>query len=138
MVIQNATPVVAPEVVVPAPKKRGRPPGTKNKPKAKPKAKAEWMTIAVGTSKESIKKKMGLKLPRTARAYLNQAMGLKMPTECAAIARLVEIDNRLHRDYDNLWNSVENMGKAEEVKLSGFRQFFVNLFAGQPVKVFAK
>lgn len=68
MVTQNATPVVAPEVAVPAPKKRGRPPGVKNKPKAKPKAKPTG-----GRKKGQTK----TELPRTARAYLNQAMGLK-------------------------------------------------------------
>ena len=120
MVTQNATPVVAP-----VPKKRGRPPGVKNKPKVKAKG---------GRKKGQTK----TDLPRTARAYMRQAMGLSFPTESAAIAELIMADDRLHRDYDHLWNSVENMGEAEEVKLSGFRQFFVNMFAGQPVKVFAK
>lgn len=128
MVTQNATPVVAPEVAVPAPKKRGRPPGVKNKPKAKPKAKPTG-----GRKKGQTK----TDLPRTARAYLNQAMGLKMPTESAAIAKLVEIDNALHQEYD--WLMRKWTGQQErEVKLSGFRQFFVNVFAGQPVKVVVK
>lgn len=131
MVTQNATPVAAPEVVVPALKKRGRPPGVKNKPKAKAKS---------GRKKGQTK----TSLPRTARAYLNQAMGLKMPTESAAIAKLVEIDNTLHQEYDWLMKKVNGLNNdaaataLREVKLSGVRQFFVNFFAGQPVSVIAK
>lgn len=131
MVTQNATPVAATEVVVPAPKKRGRPPGVKNKPKAKTKG---------GRKKGQTK----TSLPRTARAYLNQAMGLKMPTESAAIAKLVEIDNQIHQEYDWLMKKVNGLNNdaaaaaSREVKLSGVRQFFVNLFAGQPVSVIAK
>lgn len=131
MVTPNATPVAAPEVVVPAPKKRGRPPGVKNKPKAKAKG---------GRKKGQTK----TDLPRTARAYLNQAMGLKMPTESAAIAKLVEIDNQIHQEYDWLMRQVNGLNNgaaafaSREVKLSGVRQFFVNLFAGQPVSVISK
>lgn len=108
------------------PAKRGRPVGSKNKPKVKAKP------VNKGGRKPG-QKNGGM--PRTARAYLSQTMGLKFPTESEAIAELIVIDARVHREYDNLWNSVERMSVAEEVKLSGIRQFFVNLFAGQPVKV---
>lgn len=121
---QQAT-VTAPApafTIIPA--KRGRPVGSKNKPKVKP--------VNKGGRKPG-QKNGGM--PRTARAYLRQTMGLKFPTESEAIAELIVIDARVHREYDNLWNSVERMSVAEEVKLSGIRQFFVNLFAGQPVKV---
>ncbi len=111
---------------VPAKRGRGRPPGSKNKPKVKAKP------VHKGGRKPG-QKYDGL--PRTARAYLSQTMGLKFPTESEAIAELIVIDARVHRDYDNLWKSVELMAEAEEVKLSGIRQFMVNLFAGQPVKV---
>jgi hypothetical protein len=133
MSTEIATPVAANVVVVPAPKKRGRPPGIKNKPKAKPKA--------TGGRKKGQTK---TDLPRTARAYLNQAMGLKMPTESAAIAKLVEIDNQIHQEYDWLMRKVNGLNNdaaavaSREITLSGFRQFFVNLFAGQPVNVTAK
>lgn len=123
--VTAAAPAPAPApafTIIPA--KRGRPVGSKNKPKAKP--------VNKGGRKPG-QKNGGM--PRTARAYLSQTMGLKFPTESEAIAELIVIDARVHREYDNLWNSVERMSVAEEVKLSGIRQFFVNLFAGQPVKV---
>jgi hypothetical protein len=109
----------------PIPARRGRKPGSKNKPKVKAKP------VHNGGRKPGQK----YDLPRTARAYLRQTMNLKFPTESEAIAELIVIDARVHRDYDNLWKSVELMAEAEEVKLSGIRQFFVNMFAGQPVKV---
>ncbi len=128
---QQATVTAAPAPTFTlVPTKRGRPVGSKNKPKAKPKAKAKPVNKG---GRRPGQKNGGM--PRTARAYLRQTMGLKFPTESEAIAELIVIDARVHREYDNLWNSVERMSGAEEVKLSGIRQFFVNLFAGQPVKV---
>lgn len=83
------------------PTKRGRPVGSKNKPKAKPKAKAKPVNKG---GRRPGQKNGGM--PRTARAYLRQTMGLNFPTESEAIAELIVIDARVHREYDNLWNSV--------------------------------
>lgn len=102
------------------PKRRGRPPGSKTKVKTKPvvKAKARKLPAIKG-------------LPRTARAYMYRVADRRFDTESAAVVELI-------RRFDEALNrlTVERINNARpELKLGGLRQFFVNLFAGQSVKV---
>lgn len=103
------------------PKRRGRPPGSKSKPKAKAKAKPVVKTKAKPVVRSGI--------PRTARAYMYRYADRRFDTEAAAVVELVRLfDEALSRPF-------EKSAPKNEIQLGGFRQFLVNFCAGQPVKV---
>lgn len=101
------------------PKRRGRPPGSKSKPKAKAKP----------VVKAKAKPVVRSGIPRTARAYMYRYADRRFDTEAAAVVELVRLfDEALSRPF-------EKSAPKNEIKLGGFRQFLVNFCAGQPVKV---
>jgi hypothetical protein len=92
--------------VTPTPARRGRKPGSKNKPK-------------VVKAKRKYGPRTGM--PRTARAYMRRRFGVDHSTEASAVADLIK--------------RIETVEPTAGVQLSSVRQFMVNMFAGQPVKV---
>lgn len=122
MKTETKTPTVSENftLIEAAPKRRGRPPGSKSKPKAKAKP----------VVKTKVRKAPTLKgIPRTARAYMYRYADRRFDTEASAVVELVRL-------FDEAVNRLNEKGAPKnEIKLGGFRQFLVNFCAGQPVKV---